>query len=305
MKKVVLAGGSGNLGKLLTASFLSQGYELLILSREARGSSNPQLRYVQWDGEHSGPWTECLASADLLINLSGASINTRFTEKNKKLLLDSRLQPTRALGEAIATLAEPPKLWVNLSGIARFGGVPGIHTEDSTRYGQDFLAMLTQEWEAEFEAHSRSTTKQVLLRMSPVLSPQSGMFAELYPLVKYGLGGKVGSGEQLISWIHEADFVALVNWVSQLADPSPLYHACSPNPVSNSQFMEAFRTALGSPIGLPLPTFLARLGSLLKGVDSSLLLQHIGVSTKRTIEQGYAFKFPTIELALKNLIQSS
>ena len=303
MKKVLLAGGSGNLGKLLTNSFLSQGYQVYVLSRTHRSSSNAQLQYVTWDGENLGPWAESLASADVLINLSGASINTRFTEANKKLLLASRLKPTQLLGEAIAASLNPPKLWINLSGIARFGGVEGIHNEDSMLYGHDFLAQLTQQWESTFKAAKVSTTKQVLLRMSPVLTAHSGMFAELYPLVRYGLGGTVGSGKQFVSWIHEADFVALVNWIISLSNPSPLYHACSPHPVSNADFMEAFRAAADIKIGLPLPAFIATIASRLKGVDPSLLLQHIAVSTSKTLEEGYVFQFPYLQPALKNLIQ--
>lgn len=302
MRKIVLAGGSGHLGTLLKRAFLDSGWEVVILSRQ-RNRKEEGVTYVFWDGEHVGSWGNVLNGADTVINLSGKSIQCRFTPKNRALLEDSRLLPTNALGRAIATCNKPPRLWMNFSGISIFSGLNEWQDETSMAIGNDYLAQLTRRWEAAFSAFDLPDTLKVILRVSPVLSKQQGMLAELLPLAKWGLGGKVSDGRQCVSWIHERDFVRLVQWIIERTQPRRVYHACSPNPVSNVAFMKVLRESVGVSFGLPLPLIMARIGSFLKGVDSSILLHSVPGTTKYTVEDGFDFDFGEIECALTDLVK--
>lgn len=304
--KIVLAGGSGHLGRLLTSTFLVSGVEVVILTRDKSlvGTLNG-IQYVYWDAERQGEWVGQLENVDTIINLTGKSIQCRFTTRNRELLSTSRVRPTKLLGRAIQSLKTPPRLWINFSGISIFGGKCGLHSEESMSYGTDFLAILAQEWESAFDQMDVPDTKKVILRISPVLTKGSGMFAELYPLVKKGLGGQVGDGSQMVSWIHEADLIQMVLWIIGLDQPSPIYHACSPHPVRNAEFMKIFREQAKVSFGLGVPTPLAHIGAFFKGIDVSLLLQTVPVTTKTTIEDGFKFKYNYLHSALAQLIKST
>lgn len=304
--KIVLAGGSGHLGRLLTSAFLIGGMEVFILTRD-KGSVKclDGVTTIHWDGETIGEWVEQLEGVDTVINLTGRSIQCRFTAQNRKSLRDSRIGPTKLLGQAIQTLKSPPRLWINFSGISIFGGQGGLHSEESLTYGTDFLALLAQEWEKAFKEVNLVETKKVILRISPVLTKDSGMFSELFPLVKKGLGGAVGDGGQMVSWIHEVDLVQMVLWIIGLDEPASVYHACSPHPVRNAEFMKIFREEAKVSFGVAMPTPLAHIGAFLKGIDASLLLQTVAVTTKTTIEDGFKFKYSYLHSALAQLIKST
>lgn len=301
MKKIVLAGGTGNLGTLLYNLLSKEGYDVYILSREQHPSTDKHV--VNWDGEHLGAWVNLLEGAYAVVNLCGKSIQCRFTDENKKKLHDSRILPTRVLGNAMQKLQNPPQLWVNFSGVSLFQGLESLQDESSLGKGFGFLSDLSSLWEQEFNNFILPHTKKVILRMSPLLSRHSGMFAELLPLVKSGLGGKVGSGKQYVSWIHENDFSQLILWLLTKEHPSHIYHACSPYPETNMSFMKTFRQIVGVNFGLPLPSLLAKIGALAKGVESGLLLDSVPVTTKLTIEEGFDFKFAYLHNAIKQLIK--
>ncbi len=305
MKKVVLAGGTGNLGQLLTTAFLNNGWHVVILTRRIAQPNTDQITWVEWDGKNIGNWAQYLEGADAVINLSGKSIQCRFTEDNKRELWDSRILPTKAIGMAIQTLHNKPSIWVNFSGVSIFNQLAHLQDENSKEIGTGFLASLTKDWEQSFWESNVADVKQVILRISPVLLKDSGFFAELLPLVKFGLGGKVADGKQWMNWIHYADLIALIFWILQQENPSPVYHACSPNPSSNALFMKTFRSAVGMPIGFPLPSFMAKIGAFVKAVDASLLLDSVPVTTTVPAQQGFVFKYPNAELAIKQLLNKS
>lgn len=305
MAKIVLAGGTGNLGKLLIPYLREQGHELIVLSRQKMVKHHPKVNFVYWDAENLGPWQNDLNHADVLINLCGLSINRRFTKKNKELLWSSRINPTRLLGDANKQLENPVKLWINFSGVSIFNGANGLQDENSKAYAHDFLGSLSQEWEKTFLEAKIKETEQVILRMSPILSKHSGMFVELYPLAKMGLGGKVGDGKQMVPWIHEQDFLRLVDWIINSESRQTIYHACSPNPVSNTEFMQTLRQSAGVSIGLPLPAWMAKIGAFFKAVDPSLLLETTPVTTLITLQKGFKFNFPYIQLAFNQIIKST
>ena len=305
MAKIILAGGSGNLGSALIKQFLENEEELIILSRMQSHVVHPNLKYVNWDGKNLDEWKDSLKDADVLINLCGKSINCRFTKENQKALYSSRIEPTNVLGEAIEKLQNPPKLWINFSGVSLFNGAKTIQDEYGREYGNDFLANLVKDWESIFLRANTPKTFKVILRVSPVLSKDYGMLKELYPLAKLGLAGKVGSGKQMISWIDEEDLVRLVQWIINQNHENATYHACSPNPISNEQFMKALREEAGVKIGIPLPTLFAKIGSYFKNVDSSMLLETVPVTTKLSLSKGFNFKYPYIQKSLNHLLTKS
>ncbi|WP_156305871.1 TIGR01777 family oxidoreductase [Sphingobacterium endophyticum] len=305
MAKIVLAGGTGNLGRLLINLFQEQGHKIIVLSRQKNHSGDSTVQYVNWDAENLGPWQKELDNADVLINLCGLSINRRFTKKNKELLWKSRIIPTTLLGEAISTLENPVKLWINFSGVSIFNAAKSLQDENGKDFANDFLGTLAKDWENAFKEAKTKDTEKVILRMSPILSQKSGMFAELYPLAKMGLGGKVGDGKQMVSWIHESDFIRLIDWIVKSSHRELIYHACSPNPVSNAEFMHALRKECKVSFGLPLPSVMAKIGAFIKGVDPVLLLESVPVTTILTIKNGFKFNFPYIQPAFNTFIKSS
>ena len=303
MAKIVLAGGTGNLGKLLIPAFNRKDKEIIVLTRKKMMKHHPGLDFALWDGENLGEWCEALEDADLLINLSGESINKRFTPKNKKLLYDSRILPTQTLGRALQNLQNPPKMWINFSGVSIFNGAASLQDESSSDYGDDFLAELSKAWEAACLSAETPKTKKVIVRMSPILSKNSGMFAELKPLAKFGLAGSMGSGKQYMPWIHEDDFIRLILWIAEQENPEGIYHACSPNPEQNKDFMRILRKGIGMPIGLPQPAFVAKVGAFLKGLDPGLLLQTAPVTTNVTLKNGFTFNFAYLHDAINQLVK--
>ena len=305
MNKIILAGGTGNLGNLLVRAFLKDHNEVVVLSRSSRKSHADNLRYVQWDGESLGDWVVELETADTIINLSGKSIQCRFTDENKKLLHDSRIKPTQIIGQAIQQTQHAPRLWINFSGISLFEGLEQYSDEHSTRQGMGFLAALSAAWESAFQAFDLAHTRQVILRVSPVLAVEFGMFKELYPLTKLGLGGQVGDGQQQISWITDVDFVRLVLWLVDQDKPSSIYHACVPEPSSNTIFMSTLRDAIDVKIGLPLPKLFAKIGAAFKGVEPNLLLATNAVRSVQARQEGFEFAHPDCLQAFQYLIHKT
>lgn len=304
MESIVIAGGTGNLGELLTKFLLKHGYEVLILSRKEKKSSEQHVKYAVWDGENVGSWASDLENAKAIINLSGESINQRFTEENKKRILSSRIKPTKVIGEAIKTLNNPPEKWINISGISIFGDSYEEKDEDSKSSGEDFLARVSQEWERTFKSFNLPNTEQLVVRLSPVLHQDFGLIKSLVPITKFGLGGKVATGKQFISWIHYEDFLRIIHFLIQAKSDTKLYHAAAPEPVSNAAFMEKLRAELHVGIGLPLPSFAAKIGSFFMGTDSSLLLNSQRIVSKNLQNEGFIFNFPTLSLAFQNLLSS-
>ena len=302
MRKIILAGGTGNLGRLLAKEFNIQGYKVVLLTRNRNLKTDEQFIPVYWDGRQLGDWTAHLEQADAVVNLSGESIQCRYTEINKKLLIDSRVESTHNIGVAIQLAKLPPRLWINFSGVSIFENKPPFSTEESTVYADTFLAKLSKDWEQAFWDAKIAQTKKICFRVSPVLSREFGMLQELYQLAKFGLAGTVGNGKQFVSWIHQEDFARMVSWIVQHDAPSSIYHACAPNAVTNKAFMSELRSTVSMPLGLPLPRFFAYIGAWAKGVEANLLLDSTAVISTQTLKDGFIFRYPTLDLALKNLL---
>ena len=305
MRKLILAGGSGFLGKALSDYFLSSYNEIVVLTRTAK-TTQGNIRDVQWDDINQGEWIHELEGTEAIINLSGRSINCRFNETNKKEILESRVQSTQAIGEAIQKLNLPPKVWINFSAAAVYqNAVGGSHDESSQSEGSGFMFEVCKQWEQTVNSFQFPQTRQIILRISMVLGKNGGVVPTLLPLVKVGLGGAAGSGKQMVSWIHEKDVCRLTEWLINNKEANGVYHAASQNPVTNSEMMKAFRKACKMPIGFPAPTPAVKLGALLMGTEASLVLDSVNIIPRKSLSGGFVFEFPEIEEALSNLIGTS
>ena len=301
MAKIIIAGGTGWLGSAIVGYYRGMQHDLVVLTRSAR-PPHDGVRYVQWDGCSMGEWYNEFDGADLVINLTGESINCRFTTVNKDRIWRSRIAATTIIGEAIQRVLVAPKCWINASGISIYGFSEVARDESDDPKGEDFLARVSQAWEEAFQAVHTPNTRKVCLRISPVLFPKKGMLTPLINLVRMGLGGRMGSGQQYVSWIHGVDFVRLIDWVFRNEGVCGVFNACSPNPVQNRELMEVLRSALKMPFGLPNYAWTTRLGSWFIGAEADLILCGQRIVSKRLAEAGFVFEFPVIAGAVRNLI---
>ena len=302
MKKIVIAGGTGFLGNCLINHFTSKNAEVVILTRgESRRIGNVHL--VKWDGKMLGAWKETLENADVLINLNGKSVDCRYTEKNKRLIYSTRLDSTNVLGHAILQSKTPPKLWINAASATIYRhSLDKAMDEYTGEIGTGFSVDVCQKWENVFDSFTINQTRKILLRTGIVLGKNGGPLKPLKMLVKLGLGGKHGSGEQYFSWLHESDFVKIIQFLIDNPETSGEYNVTAPSPVPNIRMMRALRSAIGVPFGLPQPKWLLEFGALLIGTETELILKSRRVVPKRLMEAGYKFQFDNIDTAMTDLV---
>lgn len=300
--KLIIAGGSGSIGNRLIAHFSSRFNEIIVLSRAA-SQQNESYKVVQWDARTEGDWISELNGSDALINLTGKSIQTRFTEKNKKILLSSRIDSTKVLTKAISKLDDPPSIWLNASGAAIYpSSIEHASNEDTLDRGTGFLAQLSAQWEQAFFSSEFPRTRQIAMRITPVLDPEEGFLPSIISLAKIGLGGKQGTGNQMISWIHHVDLCRAIEFIINQKDISGPVNMSSPNPLSNSEFMRQVRKSIGISISIATPAFALKLGSVFSGVDPSLILDSSYVHPKLLLEHDFEFKYEDLDHALDDLM---
>lgn len=299
--KIVIAGGSGFLGTALAQHFQSL-YEVIILGRAKMTSING-IRFVQWDGRTKGEWCRELEGARALINLAGKSVNCRYNNANKRAILDSRIESTKVLGEAVSACANPPKVWIQMSSATIY-----CHSEDRAmdedfgEIGDDFSMGVCKAWERTFWDVAPKTVRKIILRTSIVFGPQGGGLLPMTRLVLFGLGGKQGSGKQVVSWIHERDLAGIVEWMIN-GQAKGVYNVTSPQPVKNAVLMRKLRAALNVPFGLPSPAWLLRIGAAVIRTETELVLKSRWILPKRLIQEGYKFKFPTLDSTLTDILR--
>ncbi|MCB0439313.1 MAG: TIGR01777 family oxidoreductase [Mangrovimonas sp.] len=297
MKTIIIAGGSGFLGSALETHLTALGFQVNILTRSPKRPNE-----IKWDGQSLGHWVQQLENAEAVINLTGKSINSRMTEENKKLIVSSRVDSTLCLGEAINACEKPPKTWINASGAAIYPSTLDTPMDEfSPETEQGFLEDVVRAWEKAFYTFSNPNTRKILLRINVVLGNDGGALPTLKQLTHYGLGGKQGSGKQLMSWIHLEDLVRIIEFLLANESLEGVFNICAPQPVTNKKFMATMRNMLHMPFGIPQPEFLLKLGSRLAGIDADLILKSRNVVPKRLLDNGFQFKYPEIEQALKNL----
>lgn len=302
--KLVIAGGSGFLGSVLIQHFKNSVKQIVILSRQAK-ASDQNVRYVVWDAKSLGAWQNELNHTDALINLTGRSVNCRYTEKNKAEILNSRLESTRILGEAIRNAESPPKCWIQAASATIYNSSFQPIDETSNNIGHDFSMSVCQKWERTFWDAYCPETKKVLMRVAIVLGQQGGAWPVLKRLAQFGLGGKQGNGSQRVSWIHQHDFARVVEWIMTNGKINGVYNVCSPNGVNNQQFMSIARKAIGNPIGLPAPEWLLHLGAAIIGTETELILKSRCVAPQNLWMEGFRFEYNNLKKAIHNLTNES
>ena len=303
-ERVILAGGSGLIGHSLVPLLLSEGYEVVILTRTPFSTENGLIA-AGWDGRTLGDWVRHLNNAAAVVNLTGHSINCRHTAENRRLIVASRVDSVRVLGEAIARSAQPPAAFVQAAGIGLYGDAGDRWCDESAPPGTDFVAEVCERWETAFADVATPKTRKVLLRLGVVLSPAGGFLKMLSRLTRLFLGGQIGNGEQFISWIHMADLTHMFQVAIEMPEITGVYNACSPNPVANAEFMRDLRRTLHRPWSPPVPKFAARIGSWLMGTEASLAFLSQRAVPRHFLEQDFGFDFPELRSALCNLLPPS
>ena len=301
--KVVVAGGSGALGRRLCSELTGQGHEVVVLTRTPRPGPH---RTVQWDGETVGPWAAELEGA-AVVNLAGELVDRRPTAKNLALLTSSRVQPTLALRSAAESLDVAVPVWVQASTTAIYGDAADRMVDEETPPATDppQMAGVARAWEA--AAIDAPARRQVILRTSVVLDRGTPAMDRLTGLVRFGLGGRIGDGRQWLSWIHIEDWLRVTTWSLGAGEgpgepPSGVLVVSSPHPVRNAAFMAALRTVLHRPAAPPTPAALVRLGAVLLRTDPALALTGRRAVPARLEAAGFVFRHPTLEGALTDLL---
>jgi uncharacterized protein len=307
MSRIVIPGGSGFLGRALAARLVARGDEVVILSR-TDGQQVAGARTVMWDAESIGPWASELEGAHAIVHLTGRRVDVRGTKRNIDELISSRVQPVRVVGEAIERCATPPRVWVQSSSLAVFGdGGDAVLDENSTPTGIGPREMVTVclAWEGAFHQASSSVERTVLLRMGIGLGGRNdSATVKLAQLVRFGLGGRVGSGRQWVSWVGLDDLLTAMTLAIDDDTMTGTYHVTSPNPVTNAEMMSTYRHLLGRHFGLSSPAWLAQLGAPLLGSSASLALTGRRVVPTRLLEHGFTFTQPDFEPAVRQALEA-
>jgi hypothetical protein len=299
-KRVILAGGSGLVGRGLATELRARNFAVTILTR-APQSRAAGVQEIAWDGKNPGSWGEALDGAEAMVNLAGHSVNCVHTPENRRLIRESRIDSVRAISQAIRRATRPPRVLVQASAIGFYGNAGETPCDESSPVGTGFLAETCREWEAALDANSLPATRCVTLRIGVVLGRDGGALPQLARLVKLFLGGAAGDGRQVMSWIHQADLQRIFLTALENEDWRGPFNAVAPNPVTNAEFMRELRHALHRPWAPPAPAFAIRLLAPLMGTDPSLAVEGQRVLPKRLLEAGFSFQFPQVTEALQEL----
>ena len=306
MKKIVLAGGSGFAGSILAKHFHQQVYDVVILSRNPKLYS-PFARHVKWNGEEVNSWKEELENAEAVINLSGRTVNCRYNAKNKKEILESRVNATTAIGQAIQQCQHPPKVWMNASSATIYGySLDKDMPESAPTVAYDFSTTICHEWEKAFYSFSTPQSRKIALRISMILGnhPHS-VITVLKRLVRFGLGGKMGNGKQYVSWIHESDFANAVTLLLQRNDLSGPFNLVAPGLITNKDFMRTIRKEMGIPIGIGAMEWMLEIGAMVIRTETELILKSRRAVPEKLLQAGFQFRFPDPTSAIHNLIMKN
>jgi len=307
--KFVIPAGTGQVGTMLARQLVADGHEVVVFSRNA--VSLP-WRSVRWDAETFGDWAEEIEGADVVINLAGRNVNCRYNEKNRREIMDSRVNSTRVVSEAISRASDPPRVWLQASTATiyshrfdaandEYTGVIGGSEPDAPASWR-FSIDVARNWEKATEEADTPNTRKVFLRSAITLSPdRGGIFDVLLGLVRRGVGGTAGSGRQYISWIHDLDFVRSVYWLIDHDELSGPVNLSAPEPLPNKEFMRVLRKAWGTSIGLPASEWMLAMGAVFMRTETELALKSRRVVPTRLLESGFEFEFPQWEQAARDL----
>jgi uncharacterized protein (TIGR01777 family) len=307
--KIVIPGGSGQVGTMVARAFHAEGHDVVVLSR---GPGAAPWRTVEWDGVHLGPWAAELDDADVLLNLAGRSVNCRYTAANRREIIESRVQSTRVLGQALGARHRPPRVWLQASTATIYAhrydapndeatGIIGGHEADAPDAWR-FSIDVARAWEQAFNEVQAPATRKVTLRSAMTMSAdRGGVFDALLALVRRGQGGRIGDGRQFMSWVHGEDFISAVRWLIAHDAIDGIVNIASPNPVPNDEFMRALRQAWGIHVALPTFAWMLEVGALFLRTESELVLKSRRVVPRRLVESGFVFAYPHWSDAARDL----
>jgi uncharacterized protein (TIGR01777 family) len=319
--KIVIPGGSGQVGTVLARAFTRDGHEVVVLTRRPDGalpakdraaSGKQYWRVLAWDAQRIGPWTAELEGADVVVNLAGRNVNCRYNAKARREIMESRVRSTRLVGEAIAAARKPPRIWLQASTATiyahrydapndeRTGIIGGneVDAPDTWRFSID----VARAWERAVDESPAPATRKVKLRSAMVMSPdKDGIFDTLLSLVRRRLGGTAADGRQYISWIHEEDFIRALYWLIAHDEMDGAVNVASPNPLPNKEFMRILRDVAGVRIGLPATKLMLEAGAFFMRTETELILKSRRVVPGRLLDAGFDFRFPHWEQAARDL----
>ena len=309
--KIIIPGGSGQVGTILARAFHGEGHEVVVLSRRPQPAP---WKTLAWDAATRGDWWAQIDGADVVINLTGRSVNCRYHAAHRREIMQSRVDSTRAVGHAIAAARHPPRVWLQAGTATIYAhrydaandeatgllGGDEPHAPDTWR----FSIAVARAWERALDEARTPHTRKVILRSAMTMSPDpGGVFATLLGLARRGLGGRIGDGRQFMSWIHDDDFIRAVRWLIARDDLAGPVNLAAPHPLPNADFMRALRKAAGLPIGLPAPEWLLEIGVRLLRTESELVLKSRRVVPARLLASGFTFHFPTWPAAARDLVR--
>jgi uncharacterized protein (TIGR01777 family) len=297
--RIVLAGGSGVLGRCLERELLARGYEPRVLTRAPRGA-----RDITWDGRTPGAWTRELDGARAVVNLTGRNVSCRHTAANRREILESRVASVEVLGQVMATLTEPPPVWVQAGSLAYYGDRGDEVLDETAAPGTGFPTDVCRRWEAAFASAATPRTRKVFLRIGFVFDRDGGALPLLARFARVGVG-RMGDGAQLVSWIHVGDFARLVLWAIERDTAVGTYNATAARPVTNAALMAALREAVGRSCALPLPAWAVRAGAVVMRTEASLALGGRGAIPARLLAEGFQLQHDDVRAALHDLFGRS
>lgn len=301
MKKLIIAAGTGFLGKVLVEHFKNKATSIVILTR-GENKSNGTIKYVHWDAHTLGPWKQELEDSDVLINMTGKSVDCRYHQKNKDLILSSRVASTAILGKAISLCKNPPKTWLNSSTATIYRHSLDKEMDETTgEIGTGFSVNVATNWENTFFSQQTPVTRKVALRTSIVLGKNGGALQPILNLVKIGFGGKQGKGNQKFSWIHETDFAKSLEFIIENPSIEGPINIVAPKPTDNSNLMKTLRNLSNIPFGIPLPKPLLEIGACIIKTETELILKSRNVIPKKLMDAGYQFTYPELSTAIKHV----
>lgn len=302
MKKVVVAGGSGCIGREVCKAFNESGYDVVVLSRS--GKSVAGARAVRWDAQSLGAWQSEIDGAEAVVNLCGESLMQRWTDKSVRLMHDSRIGTTKLIGEAIMAAGAQPQAWVNGSAVGWYGDSGHREVSEGMPAAEGMVGKLCKDWEAAVDAVHAPNVSKTKLRIGLVLGNGCAYFDRMKLLTKLLHGGPMGSGKQYVSWIHVGDLSRMVVWAIE-NQISGVLNATAPNPVNNAEIMAEFRRALGMPFGIPSPEFAIKAMCGLMGWNPSFVLGGTRAVPAIALGNGFVFDYPEIRQALESLIDET
>ncbi|MGH9876671.1 MAG: TIGR01777 family oxidoreductase [Nitrososphaerales archaeon] len=307
--KIVVPGGTGQVGQVLTRALRSRGHEVCLIGR----SSSSHEKIFVWDGKNLESWGKIVDGADVVINLAGRSVNCRYTKNNLEEMMNSRVDSTRVVGQAISQSKNPPRVWLQASTATIYAhrfdadndeadGIIGGREPRVPGYWK-YSIDIAQAWEQAMHEANTPHTRKIAMRSAMIMSPdENGIFDSLLRLVRWRLGGTVASGNQYISWVHEHDFVRAVEFLIAKDDISGAVNIAAPNPMAQKDFMKVLRNAWGVKIGLPATKLMAEIGAFFLRTDTELLFKSRRVISGKLQKAGFSFEFPKWPEAAKELV---